>query len=142
MYIPRTNHPNPDPSQAPATRLGAAGLTFAHELATYHNLPFPIKSISVLLRRLLTRSLNGFSTTLEHSTSLGKRSGISINTTIGVVVGILLAAFVIGFFAFVYVYGRSIHFAKKKRHRRKSSGSKGSKNSEGAAAGGEPPAAA
>ncbi|KAI1409493.1 hypothetical protein F5Y13DRAFT_91176 [Hypoxylon sp. FL1857] len=140
MYIPQTNHPNPDSSLAPATRLGA-GLTFTHEFATYHNGPFPIESILVLLRRLFTRSLAAFSDTLDHPTGLGKRSG-NINTTIGVVVGVLLAAFVIGFFAFVYVYGRSIRFAKKRHHRRKSSASKGSKNSEGAAGGGDPPAAA
>ncbi|KAI1134863.1 hypothetical protein F5Y05DRAFT_193437 [Hypoxylon sp. FL0543] len=141
MYIPQTNHPNPDSSLAPATGVGE-GLTSAHELVTDHNLPSAIESISIVLGRLVTRSLNTFSTTLDRSTRLGKRSGSSVNTTIGVVVGILLAAFVIGFFTFIYFYGRSIRFAKRRRHRRKSSGSKGSKNSEAAPAGGEPPAAA
>ncbi|KAI0105589.1 hypothetical protein F4776DRAFT_472035 [Hypoxylon sp. NC0597] len=141
MYLPQTNHPNPDTSLAPATRFGA-GLTFAHEVATYHRPPFSIESISVLVHRLSSHNLNTFATTLGHSTRLGKRAGGNINTTIGVVVGVLLAAFVIGFFAFIYVYGRSISFAKKRHHRRKSSGSRNSKNSEATPGGGDPPAAA
>ncbi|KAI2470505.1 hypothetical protein F4781DRAFT_175137 [Annulohypoxylon bovei var. microspora] len=141
MYIPQTNHPNPD-SLAPATRLGA-GLPSAQEFATYHNSPFPIESVSSTARRHFTRSLGALSTTLDHITRLRKRSGAnSVNTTIGVVVGILLAVFLLGFFGFLYFYGRSLRFKRRKHHRRKSAGSKNSKNSEGVgAAGGAPPAA-
>lgn len=138
MYIPQTNHPhsNPDSSLAPATRLGA-GFQSAHEL------PSPVEPILSSARKLYYLGFNAFSNTLDHASSLRKRAGAdNVNTTIGVVVGVLLAAFLVGAFAFLYFYGKSIRFTKRKRHRRKSSGSKGSKNSEGGAGGGDPPAAA
>ncbi|KAI0844525.1 hypothetical protein F5Y00DRAFT_197190 [Daldinia vernicosa] len=140
MYIPQTNPLDPDSSLAPATRLGQ-GLTSTHELAIHDNLPL-LKSVSSQARRLLARSLGIFPAVYDHASNLQKRSGASVNTTIGVVVGILLAVFLVGFFAFLYFYGRSIRFTRKRRHRRKSSGSKG--NSEGGAGGGagDPPAPA
>ncbi|KAI1206605.1 uncharacterized protein F4807DRAFT_226840 [Annulohypoxylon truncatum] len=140
MYIPQTNHPNPDSSLAPATSLGV-GLPFTREFATYHNTPFPVESASLTARRLFTRSLGALSTTLEHVTRLRKRAGqTSVNTTIGVVVGILLAVFLLGFFGFLYFYGRSFRAKRRKHRRRKSAASKNSKNSEGAGAA-PPPAA-
>lgn len=140
MYIPQTNPLNPDSSLAPAIRLGP-GLTSAHELSIHDNLPL-LKSVSSQARRLLAHGLGIIPTVHDHASNLQKRSGASVNTTIGVVVGILLAVFLVGFFAFLYFYGRSIRFTRKRRHRRKSSGSKG--NSEGGTGGGtgDPPAPA
>lgn len=138
MYIPQTNHPrpNPDSSLAPATKLGA-GLPSAYEL------PFPVERILSSARQLYSFGFDAFSNTLNHTPSLQKRAGAdNVNTTIGVVVGVLLAAFIVGAFVFLYFYGKSIRFTKRKRHRRKSSGSKGSKTSEGGAGGCDPPAAA
>ncbi|KAI1444960.1 hypothetical protein F5Y02DRAFT_418516 [Annulohypoxylon stygium] len=138
MYIPQTNHPNPDSSLAPATRLGVE-LPSAQQFATYHNPPFHLESVSLTARRLYTRSLAALSTTFDHVTRLGKRAGgNSVNTTIGVVVGILLAVFLLGFFGFIYFYGRSLRAKRRKHRRRKSSASKASKNSEGAAAAAPP----
>ncbi|KAI0880772.1 uncharacterized protein GGS22DRAFT_79998 [Annulohypoxylon maeteangense] len=140
MYIPQTNHPNPDSSLAPATRLGV-GLPSAQEFATHHNSPFPVESVSNTAHQLFTRSLGALSTTLEHLTRLRKRAGSnSVNTTIGVVVGILLAVFLLGFFGFFYFYGRSLRAKQRKHRRRKSAASKNSKNSESAGAA-APPAA-
>ncbi|KAI1456696.1 hypothetical protein F4805DRAFT_217081 [Annulohypoxylon moriforme] len=138
MYLPQTNHPNSDSSLAPATRLGV-GLPASREFATNHNPPFPTESVSHTARRLFARSLGALSTTLERITRLRKRAGEnSVNTTIGVVVGILLAVFLLGFFGFFYFYGRSLRAKRRKHRRRKSAGSKNSKEAPGAAA---PPAA-
>ncbi|KAI1373028.1 hypothetical protein F4677DRAFT_235158 [Hypoxylon crocopeplum] len=142
MYIPQTNHLRPDSSPASAARLGV-DLIPAHELNIYHSSSFPVESISCWARRVFGRSL-GALPALNHTPSLRKRAADNVNTTIGVVVGILLAVFLVGAFAFLYVYRRSIRFKKRRHRRRKSSGSKGSKNSDGAggAAAGDAPAAA
>ncbi|OTB11882.1 hypothetical protein K445DRAFT_206197 [Daldinia sp. EC12] len=138
MYIPQTNTLNPDSPPALATRL-ESGLTSVYELIRRHNLPL-LKSASSRAHRILTHGFGALPTAYDHASNLRKRAGASVNTTIGVVVGILLAVFLAGFFTFIYFYGRSARFSRKRRHRRKSSGSKNSKNSEGAAGGGEPPA--
>ncbi|KAI1773634.1 hypothetical protein F4818DRAFT_96572 [Hypoxylon cercidicola] len=140
MYIPQTNHLHPDFALAPTAGVGS-GLTSAHELTRHRTSPFSIESISFLARWTLGRGLSVCSTALDRASGLRKRtSAASVNTTIGVVVGVLLAVFLVGAFAFLYFYGRSIRVTRKKHRRRKSSGSKGSKNSDGA--GGEPPAPA
>jgi hypothetical protein len=74
------------------------------------------------------------------SSSLGKRSGTAgTNTTIGVVVGLLLTALVIGVGGFLYVYRRSIRFREyqpRRRHRRhRKATSDSSKISDGGGAG-------
>ncbi|KAI1465103.1 uncharacterized protein F4812DRAFT_461948 [Daldinia caldariorum] len=140
MYIPQTNSLHPDSPLASASRL-EFDLKSVYEFIRHRNLPLP-NSASSGAHRILTRTFGALPAAYEHASSLRKRSGASVNTTIGVVVGILLAVFLIGFFTFVYFYGKSARFSRKRRHRRKSSGSKNSKNSEGAAGGGEPPAAA
>ncbi|KAI2609186.1 hypothetical protein GGR54DRAFT_387989 [Hypoxylon sp. NC1633] len=149
MYIPTTNYPSRIFPLAQATSLGADQAT-AHGITNYGNSRLSVESISCSAHQLFSRSLSALSTALDHTSSLVRKraSGDNVNTTIGVVVGILLAAFLIGLFAFLHVYRKSIRFTKKRRHRRKSSGSKGSKNSEGAGAGagggggGDPPAPA
>ncbi|KAI6087234.1 hypothetical protein F4821DRAFT_116260 [Hypoxylon rubiginosum] len=139
MYIPQTSHLLSDFAPAPTAGVGGT-LTSAYELTRYRNFHFSVESVSFLARWTFDRGLNACSTALDHASNLRKRSSAdSVNTTIGVVVGVLLAVFLVGFFAFLYFYGRSIRVVRRKHRRRKSSGSKGSKNSEGAA-GGEPPA--
>ncbi|KAI4868427.1 hypothetical protein F4820DRAFT_125237 [Hypoxylon rubiginosum] len=140
MYIPQANYPDPDFALAPTAGVGR-GPTSARELTRYHTFPFSIESVSFLARWTFNRGLDACSTALDRASSLRKRtSANSVNTTIGVVVGVLLAVFLVGAFAFLYFYGRSIRVTRKRHRRRKSSGSKGSKNSDGA--GGEPPAPA
>ncbi|KAL7895960.1 hypothetical protein HDV63DRAFT_91948 [Trichoderma sp. SZMC 28014] len=57
-------------------------------------------------------------------------SGTNTNLIIGLVVGLTLAAFIIGVCIFLCCYGDSIKFYKKKqRHRRRSSSSRGSRHS-------------
>lgn len=55
-----------------------------------------------------------------------------IDTTIGIVVGVLLGVFLIATCAFLYIYRGSIRTKKRKRrgHHRKTSSSKGSKSSD------------
>ncbi|KAI1393164.1 uncharacterized protein F4822DRAFT_2253 [Hypoxylon trugodes] len=140
MYIPQTNHHDPNPLASTTTLRD--GLTCAHDFIRCHNSLLSIESIPLLVRRLFTDSLSLFSATLDPTSRLGKRSGADINTTIGVVVGVLLAVFLIGAGVFLYFYGRSIRFTKKRHRHRKSSASRSTKNSEGTAgAGGDPPAA-
>ncbi|XXH04362.1 hypothetical protein Hte_010776 [Hypoxylon texense] len=137
MYIPRTSNLEPDFGLAPT-----AGPTSAHGLTRDRIFPFSVESISFLARWTFSRGRHACSTALDRAaSSLRKRtSPDSVNTTIGVVVGVLLAVFLVGFFAFLYFYGKSIRVTRRRHRRRKSSGSKGSKNSDGA--GGEPPAPA
>lgn len=66
------------------------------------------------------------------SSLIQRRSGSAAHTNliIGLVVGLTLAAFVIGVCIFLCCYGDSIRFSNKKhRHRRRSTSSKASKNS-------------
>ncbi|KAI1759174.1 hypothetical protein GGR53DRAFT_167229 [Hypoxylon sp. FL1150] len=139
MYIPQTNRLLSDFALAPTAGVGDVLTTSAYELARYHTFHFSVESVSSLARWTFGRSLSACSTALDHASSLRKRtSANSVNTTIGVVVGVLLAVFLVGFFSFLYFYGRSIRVVRRKHRRRKSSGSKGSKNSDGAAGGGPP----
>ncbi|OTB02214.1 hypothetical protein M426DRAFT_24840 [Hypoxylon sp. CI-4A] len=137
MYIPQTSRPNPGSYLALATRLGS-GLTPARGLGQNRDALISVEDLLSQTRHLVTRGAASLPIAFNYAPNLGKRSG-SVNTTIGVVVGILLAVFLVCFFSFIYVYGRSIRFTKRKHHRRK-----GSKNSEGVAGagGGDPPAAA
>ncbi|KAI0016128.1 major facilitator superfamily domain-containing protein [Xylariomycetidae sp. FL0641] len=67
--------------------------------------------------------------------ALQKRNAADhLNTTIGIVVGVLVAVFVVATLAFLYVYGNSIRFKgrrhrRRRHHRRKSGSSKTSKSS-------------
>lgn len=87
--------------------------------------------------------LNQLSSVDNRISSLRKRGSSIQNTniTIGVTVGILLAAFLVAVFLFCHRYRFSIRFTrKKKRHRRKSGSSKSSKaSSDGGAAPAEAP---
>ncbi|KAI1401112.1 hypothetical protein F4819DRAFT_339134 [Hypoxylon fuscum] len=138
MYIPQTSSLDPGSTLAPAPRLGEV-LVSADESTRYHNAPFPVELVLFLASWLFARGLDAFSVALDHASSLRKRSDAdNVNTTIGVVVGILLAVFAAGFLAFFYFYGKSMRFTKKKHRRRKSSGSKTSKDG-GGGGGGDPP---
>ncbi|KAL7947028.1 hypothetical protein V8C42DRAFT_319468 [Trichoderma barbatum] len=70
---------------------------------------------------------------IKQSISLIERrssSAAHTNLIIGLVVGLTLAAFIIGVSVFLCCYGDSIRFSyKKHRHRRRSTSSKGSRNS-------------
>jgi hypothetical protein len=78
----------------------------------------------------------------ESHAILGKRDTVqSTNTTIGVVVGVLLAVFFVGAIYFCIRYRTSIRLSKKKkpRHRRSGGSSKGSNASQASDAPPAPP---
>ncbi|KAH8780924.1 hypothetical protein F5883DRAFT_637805 [Diaporthe sp. PMI_573] len=64
----------------------------------------------------------------------------STNTTIGIVVGVLLGLFIIASIVFLYRYRYTVHFHSKRRRHHRHHSSKGSKtSSEGAGAPPPPP---
>lgn len=72
--------------------------------------------------RPLAESLSGL--------GLRKRDGLQDqNVTIGVVIGVALALFIIGACFFLYRYRFSVRFTHKKKHRHRSGSSKSSKTS-------------
>ncbi|KAI0156703.1 hypothetical protein GGR52DRAFT_197723 [Hypoxylon sp. FL1284] len=145
MYIPQTNPLRPDFALASASGAEDGPLP-ALESPRHHTFLPIFEAISSVARRTFGRGLGAYSTALDRASGLRKRaSADNVNTTIGAVVGVLLAVFLLGFFAFLYFYGRSIRIKRKKHRRHRSSGSRGSKNEEasgGAGDGGEPPAPA
>lgn len=71
---------------------------------------------------------------------LRRRDTASTNTTIGIVVGVLLAVFIIASVVFLYRYRYSVRFHSKRRRRHRHHSSKGSKtSSEGLGAPPPPP---
>ncbi|KAI8626046.1 hypothetical protein F5Y19DRAFT_230916 [Xylariaceae sp. FL1651] len=119
---------------------------------------YPNNSILDRIRHLFTRGLEALSSTLSPpppsssnafisstNSSLSKRDGAdSVNTTIGVVVGVLLTVFLIGAGYFLYAYRKSVRVRfRKRRHSRRhrhrkvvSGSSKSSRSSAGGAGAG------
>jgi hypothetical protein len=112
-----------------------------------------------VLQALATAVSNGIHRAIESirqmwHTHITSASGVkrraatssSNDTTIGIVVGVLLGVFFVGLFIFLYVYRKSVRFASKKRRRRKGTGSskssKASSDGGGAAPAPPPPAPA
>ncbi|KAI1333529.1 hypothetical protein F5Y15DRAFT_421729 [Xylariaceae sp. FL0016] len=150
MYIPQVTRIRPRPS-SPKAHDGVPGLGHAPapEVAGFRDVDGPeiMMHFRSWMRRLATSSGDAAATrTLGHGATLRKRDAVSqMNTTIGVVVGVLLAVFLLAVAWFLYVYRKSIRFTpRKKRRHRKSSGSKSSQSSqstaEGAGAEEAPPA--
>lgn len=83
--------------------------------------------------RPIASSAIKYASSIKQSLSLIERrssSAAHTNVIIGLVVGLTLAAFIIGVCVFLCCYGDSIRFSNKKhRHRRRSTSSKGSRNS-------------
>ncbi|KAI2613203.1 uncharacterized protein GGS25DRAFT_518883 [Hypoxylon fragiforme] len=121
MFIPQTSH-----AAASALKFGGDSPS-AYELSRHPKPLFPVKSISSTICRLFGRGLGAVSTTLDHTSSNLQKRAPSVNTTIGVAVGILLTVFLVGLFWFLYMYRGSIRITQKRHRRRKSSGSKNSK---------------
>ncbi|ETS83882.1 hypothetical protein PFICI_05758 [Pestalotiopsis fici W106-1] len=101
-----------------------------------------------LIQHELGRLLHAWTASiLDSGSGLRKRTTAhQLDTTIGIVVGVLLGVFVLASIAFLYIYRGSIRIKKRKRHHRhrKSSGSRGSKASDSgasASAAAAPPAA-
>lgn len=75
-------------------------------------------------------AISTFTKKVPSSIQRRSNSGTNTNLIIGLVVGFTLAAFIVSVCVFLYCYGDSIKFYKKKqRHRRRSSSSKGSRHS-------------
>ncbi|KAI1074323.1 hypothetical protein F5B20DRAFT_440429 [Whalleya microplaca] len=136
MYIPQTNHHNPDSLLASAKRVTEGQQWLLEFLCPKY--AFSANSAVPSVHQFFVRSFHVFTTTSHYAQSLQKRAaGDNMNATIGAVVGVLLALFLAAAFAFLYVYRKSIRFTRrKKRRHRKSAVSKGSKGSDG---GGPPP---
>ncbi|KAF7533971.1 hypothetical protein G7Z17_g13437 [Cylindrodendrum hubeiense] len=81
--------------------------------------------------RSCTESIAGDQGTIQKR-QFSDNPGENTNIKIGLIVGILIAAFIAVVVTFLYFYGRSIRFTeKKRRHRRhKSSSSKSSRSSD------------
>ncbi|KAH9984685.1 hypothetical protein F4779DRAFT_326565 [Xylariaceae sp. FL0662B] len=139
MYIPLANHHDPD-SLLALTGGVTESQKWSYEFP-YPKYAFSTDSAISSLCRVFARGLHAFTATLDHAQSPQKRDEAdNINVTIGAVVGVLLAIFIAGAIAFLYVYGKSIRLRRrKKRRRRKSAGSKNSKSSKGEDGGGPPP---
>ena len=119
MYIPSGIASSP-PVPPALRRLGGSA-----EQDSFHILPV-LPDLHAAFGELVRRSDDG---------PLPKRDTVqSLNTTIGVVVGVILGVFIIGLLAFCWWYRFSIRFTyRKKRHR------KGSKASSKSSDGGAPP---
>ncbi|KAF3015282.1 hypothetical protein E8E14_006630 [Neopestalotiopsis sp. 37M] len=94
------------------------------------------------IRRLLHAWAASF---MDSGPGLLKRTtSHQLDTTIGIVVGVLLGVFVLGSIAFLYIYRGSIRIKKRKRRHRhhRSSGSRGSKSSKASDSGASASAAA
>ncbi|KAI3337580.1 hypothetical protein HD806DRAFT_43852 [Xylariaceae sp. AK1471] len=150
MYIPEIHHfrivlPGPQ-SEVPGAEQQKLPITH-HVTTSPPNdvISSPGDQFFVLIREALsaiyTDTSPSSSATIPSPaiSSLRKRSGgSSPNTTIGVVVGILLTAFIIGVGCFLYFYRRSIRFKDRRRRRRhrKATSSKSSRSSDGSGGGG------
>ncbi len=130
MYIPA-------PPRYPASELRLAPAA-APRPASGHSLPAPPHLLAATATAALFRR--------QSSTSNGSSPSQDANVTIGVVVGVVLGVFLIGVFAFLWVYRSSVKFSNRKHRRRKSAGSKSSKSSKSSTsssdAGPPPPPAA
>ncbi|KAI5860605.1 hypothetical protein GGS23DRAFT_231597 [Durotheca rogersii] len=138
MPIPQAGHVKPDTFLAPPVAEAGASQSPVPELTTHLDIPFTAESISILVRRTFSRSLDASSIVLARAADLHRRSA-DVNTTIGVVVGILLAVFLAAAGSFMYFYGRSIRTGRRRNRRRRSAASRGSKLEEGGAPPGDAP---
>ncbi|RKU47082.1 hypothetical protein DL546_009223 [Coniochaeta pulveracea] len=137
MYIPGQFGASLAGSTSAAARVG-------HDLGSdaYRELQGPAQPLNldreykdrgaknVAHRRTLLKAIGN---NRESNSILWKRDTLqSTNTTIGVVVGVLLAVFLVGAIYFCFRYRRSIRLSKRKKHRHHRSGgsSKGSNASQ------------
>ncbi|KPM34317.1 hypothetical protein AK830_g12250 [Neonectria ditissima] len=128
MYIPSLNHRLR--VSVAQERLGTGARADSH--------PSYSDFVSVLCRLGLTPPSSCTEARTGDETAVQKRQfsnnpAENNNIKIGLIVGILIAAFLAVVVAFLYFYGRSIRFTEKRRrhHRRhKSSGSKSSRSSD------------
>lgn len=135
MYIPGTHSSQLDHTQPPEWTIGPNRIA-NHEPWRHVNLMSAWSSLLLTLSRRI--SAQAPSEARDGSRVHRRTTSHDIDTTIGIVVGVLLGVFLIASCAFLYRYRGSIRVKKRKRHHRhhKSSSSKSSKASDG----GEPAA--
>ncbi|KAH9899098.1 hypothetical protein F4778DRAFT_185814 [Xylariomycetidae sp. FL2044] len=130
MYIPRKNEAIL-PSRL-VTRQGfpSTGVVSWRHIIAHHDRVVTSNSILVTIQQFFSRHVYSLGSSTDRLPSVGKRTPVEeMNTTIGIVVGVLLSVFVIAIIAFLYVYRESIRFKKgrrRRRHHHKSSSSKSS----------------
>ncbi|KAK9777742.1 hypothetical protein AB5N19_04453 [Seiridium cardinale] len=138
MYIPQVRSLQPDHVQPPQWTIGP-GRNVSYGSLRQVNFR---NSWAYLVHELGQRSSILATRNAAHGPRPQKRTtSHDVDTTIGVVVGVLLAVFIIASCLFLYYYRGSIRVKKRRRqrHHRKSSSSKSSKASDG---GGSAPAPA
>ncbi|KAI0127353.1 hypothetical protein BJ170DRAFT_369806 [Xylariales sp. AK1849] len=137
MYIPQAHNLHSDPDQAREWGHGTdRGLLYRPDPDDPANARPEPTCFTVL--QLVAQWTTTLATRVPSTgSSLQKRTTVQdTDTTIGIIVGVVLGVFLVATFAFLYIYRNSLRFTPRKRHHRKSAGSKSSKSSKSSDGGG------
>jgi hypothetical protein len=139
MYIPQSRRFS-DSTQN--SGLGfRSGRELLHRLLGDETTTFGSESGSSFASRLVARVATHFASNAPGAGStVYRRTPQETDTTIGIVVGVILGVFLVAAIAFLYIYRNSIRVTKRGRRHRKSGGSKSSKSSKSSDGGGAQPA--
>lgn len=134
MYIPQVHSPQPE--QPRSSQLSQCILYPRHAIVhRCWSVADTKNGLSTALRNAATKASKLSVPVFSRSTVLWKRTtSQDLDTTIGIVVGVLLGVFLIASVAFLYIYRGSIRMKRRRRHRHrhhKSTSSKSSKLSDG-----------
>lgn len=146
MYIPQAHRLRPDSLYAPERTL-PTGRELLDRLLGGHSIsagPDATAWSSVSLFQLITWITAPFGIDTPSTRDTGSRKRATTeetDTTIGIVVGVVLGVFLVATIAFLYVYRNSIRLGGRRRRRHRKSGSKSSKSSKSSDGGGGAPAA-